>query len=625
MFITTSHVYLYPLIPLNNLNRQDKIAKEDVSINLISQLITSEVVRKNKDTGLTEDQVNDNLYASQVIADESKNANDALFGGIKCRVKVAGSERQDLNGRMGTLRYWDANEKKFCVGLDTKKAKDYEEHFLSPENVEPIGSVPRTDKNKSDMQSYHVDMTNDFLSQEGDLSGIGCQFTIDKATIASIRSAESIPVGLAAFSLEQNKKEKALRKKEAKERREAQQEEKRMEEEDRKRRAEKRKAKKENERRKEKARQESMSKQAAKNARSWRMMEDERERLSRKQQEKQLKQQYEEKKREWEEKMKKEKAKWLKMNIERLKNHESEYLREVATEFFDEHGEEWEDARDFKRKFDEFIKSKHQELKQDDTEKRNKEAAEILGMNILVCLQTMTYTTVWLTLCLLCFFIGVDPNADARTITVAYRKLALKYREYPVERSFVFWYHSRLTPSFSLYPDPDKWRADSSHGLSKKDAEAKFKVIQNAADDLMAKFDEDNEEDEEESRSSQPSYHSSQAGSYDNDFEQYEDEEKKDEEDMEDDFDEFEYESDDNDEDSIDGYFNSQFPDMPSYEEFQNFENMMHNRRGHGARVKVTKGMGRYMSAEFEMRMKESMAAGADDEDFEGGLGCVVS
>jgi len=382
-------MYLFLLIPLNKLNRQDKIAKEDDSINLISQLITSEVVRKNKDTGLTEDQVNDNLYASQVIADESKNANDALFGGIKCRVKVAGSERQDLNGRMGTLRYWDANEKKFCVGLDTKKAKDCEEHFLSPENVEPIGSIPRTDKNKSDMQSYHVDMTNDFLSQEGDLSCIGCQFTIDKATIASIRSAESIPVGLAAFSLEQNKKEKALRKKEAKERRQAQEEEKRMEEEDRKRRAEKRKAKKENERRKEKARQESMSKlQAAKNAKMERMMEEERERHARKHEKEEkryLREQYEEKKKEWEEKMKKAKATYVKETIERLKKdgEESDFFREILAEFLDEYGEEWEEPSDFHRKLEEFLKSKDKDLKQDETEKRIKEAAEILGKNIL--------------------------------------------------------------------------------------------------------------------------------------------------------------------------------------------------------------------------------------------------
>jgi len=160
--------------------------------------------------------------------------------------------------------------------------------------------------------------------------------------------------------------------------------------------------------------------------------------------------------------------------------------------------------------------------------------------------------------------------------------------------------------------------------LSKEDAEAKFKIIQNAADDLMAKFDEDDDENEEGSRSSQPSYHSSQADSYDSDFEQ--DEEKKDEQEMEDDFDErFEYESDDDDEDKIGRHFNNCFPDMPSFDEFQNFHNMMGS-RGRGSRVKVTKGMERYMSAEMRMKMEERMGMnGDDDEDFDGGISCVVS
>jgi len=146
--------------------------------------------------------------------------------------------------------------------------------------------------------------------------------------------------------------------------------------------------------------------------------------------------------------------------------------------------------------------------------------------------------------------------------------------------------------------------------LSKEDAEAKFKDIQNAADDLMAKFDED---DEEGSRSSQPSYHSSQADSYENDFEQDEDEEKKDEE-VQDEFEDFEIESDDDDEDSIDGHFNMRFPDMPSFDEFQNIHNMMGSR---GGRVKVPKGLDNWIQAKTRMEMKERMA-NADDEDFEG-------
>ena len=168
---------------------------------------------------------------------------------------------------------------------------------------------------------------------------------------------------------------------------------------------------------------------------------------------------------------------------------------------------------------------------------------------------------------------------------------------------------SRLTPSFSLYPDPDKWRADSSHGLSKEDAEAKFKIIQNAADDLLSKFDE---EDEEASYSSE---HSGQADTYEDDFEQYEDEEKKD--DFEE-FDEFHYERNAGKEDKYDRHFNNLFPDMPSFDEFQS----VLGSRGRGGRVKVTEGFVRWMAAKNAYERRD---ADDDDEDMEGGLGCVVS
>ena len=49
--------------------------------------------------------------------------------------------------------------------------------------------------------------------------------------------------------------------------------------------------------------------------------------------------------------------------------------------------------------------------------------------------------------------------------------------------------------------------------MSKEEAEEKFKVIQNAADHLLAKFDEENEEE------------TSQSGSYDDDFEPESDDE----------------------------------------------------------------------------------------------------
>ena len=94
-----------------------------------------------------------------------------------------------------------------------------------------------------------------------------------------------------------------------------------------------------------------------------------------------MREQYEEKKKVWEEKMKKAKATYVKETIERLKKdgEESDSFREILAEFLDKYGEEWEEPSDFHRKLDEFLKSKNKELKQDDTEKRNKEAAEILG------------------------------------------------------------------------------------------------------------------------------------------------------------------------------------------------------------------------------------------------------
>jgi curved DNA-binding protein CbpA len=42
----------------------------------------------------------------------------------------------------------------------------------------------------------------------------------------------------------------------------------------------------------------------------------------------------------------------------------------------------------------------------------------------------------------------------------------------------------------ALQYHPDKWSADSDHGMSKEEAEEHFKKIQNAYDHLMTKFDD---------------------------------------------------------------------------------------------------------------------------------------
>ena len=52
---------------------------------------------------------------------------------------------------------------------------------------------------------------------------------------------------------------------------------------------------------------------------------------------------------------------------------------------------------------------------------------------------------------------------------------------------------SPITPDrrLAVQYHPDKWRQDSEHGMTKDDAEEKFKEIQSAYDHLMANFDED--------------------------------------------------------------------------------------------------------------------------------------
>jgi hypothetical protein len=61
--------------------------------------------------------------------------------------------------------------------------------------------------------------------------------------------------------------------------------------------------------------------------------------------------------------------------------------------------------------------------------------------------------------------LGVSHDVDRRTLVKTYRKLALQFH-------------------------PEKWSADSDHGMSKDEAEEHFKKIQNSYDHLMTKFDD---------------------------------------------------------------------------------------------------------------------------------------
>ena len=81
------------------------------------------------------------------------------------------------------------------------------------------------------------------------------------------------------------------------------------------------------------------------------------------------------------------------------------------------------------------------------------------------------------------------------------------------------------TSGSSYCTDPDKWRADSEHGLSKEDAQEHFKKILNAYDYLMSRLlGEDDDEDE----------NSADVGDYEDDY-HYEDSDDCDEDDYHDD------------------------------------------------------------------------------------------
>ena len=50
--------------------------------------------------------------------------------------------------------------------------------------------------------------------------------------------------------------------------------------------------------------------------------------------------------------------------------------------------------------------------------------------------------------------------------------------------------HLFVVDSHSVISDPDKWKHNSEHGMSRKEAENRFKFIQSAYDHLMSNFDD---------------------------------------------------------------------------------------------------------------------------------------
>lgn len=396
----------------------ERIAKENDYIDLIQKLLVAEFLRqsKNKAMGLTADRVLSDSHTSELIAKECREAYSIIFGGCKCRVVVAGSETKDMNGRQGTLRYWDKEKEKYCVGLDTKKAPDSDLQFLIPAILDILtSSRPLKGDKKTSATSYDVD-ASDFMSYGG--VSLGFSFPLQKYHINALGSAESTKIGLADFCESRDEEERQQKIEE--------EAEKKREEEDRHRRAARR----------------------AKENTAWEQRKD---------QMRKDKEEYEEMKKEWakerhenggskfdyeddeDEVCQCPRCRWRRFGDSRFGDR---FSSSGGAFFFNIGGIPFRvrfDSYDSDEDscFDEEFDERWEDQLAEEKEEENRKQARILG---------------------------VMSNADGRTIKLAYRKKALQFH-------------------------PDKWKSDSDHGMTRKEAENQFKFIQSAYDHLMSNFD----------------------------------------------------------------------------------------------------------------------------------------
>ena len=410
---------------------EKKLKSEENKCNLIADMIRTELNRVNKGADISEEE----------IIEKSSEAQEALYGSSikKCRVVVVGLDRKDLNGRKGSIRHWDGNKAQFCVGLDTKKSRDCDVHFMKPENLDVDTSSSQA-ANKKDKLA-----TNCAVS-------IGCattpltgyQFTLEKSDVTKIESAHSRCTGLEEFKKDRDALSARLMQEQEEQRKEEERLE-REEEEDRKRRAElraKKMAEKELKKEEMRQRREKTLKMKQERAQMEYEMEYERARAK-----------------------KIERMKQMQEQIHRMMMvAELSILYETIFAKWAGEGGRVEKFDDFKKKFKELIFEKYLDDEDDKSGMLEEVLEEIfaeMDEDFMEYLregsveEDMEHAQV----------LGVSHDVDRRTLVKTYRKLALQYH-------------------------PDKWSADSDHGMSKEEAEEHFKKIQNAYDHLMTKFDD---------------------------------------------------------------------------------------------------------------------------------------
>ncbi len=417
----------------------DKVNREEEKCNTISDLIGTEFRRVNKGAVINEE-------TQKVIVEKSREAHDALYGSnIKCRVEVVGLDKKDFNGRKGNIRHWDENKGQFCVGLDTKKSRDCDFHFFKPENLDVVTSAQSAGKKDGKLATNFIVSITGVTTQGGD--DIGCQFSLEKSDIIKLESAQSRSKGLQEFLEERDALADRLMKEQEEQRKEEERLEK-EEEEDRKRRAELRaKMRAEKELKKEEQRQ---------------------------RREKAFKKRQERAQMEWERKQAEAKMKAAEMMSEIQMTLQKAMLTQKFGRMYESYFRMWaddggslEDFEDFKEEFKERVVDVFVDIDDDDLffelgvddileeifNETDEKFKEVLVKDRLE--ENKKHAEI----------LGVSHDVDKRTLQKTYRKLALQYH-------------------------PDKWSAESAHGMSKEEAEEHFKNIRNSYDHLMANFDE---------------------------------------------------------------------------------------------------------------------------------------
>ena len=125
--------------------RSDEVAREQKYAKLIGKLCIAEFIRRNpqlaKANILTIEKVEHDKDVHAKLLPKAREAYRVLFQDeVKTRFVVAGLN-ENLNGRTGTILYWDEAKMKYCVGLDTKRTKGHQrqqqEIFLEPCYMDP--------------------------------------------------------------------------------------------------------------------------------------------------------------------------------------------------------------------------------------------------------------------------------------------------------------------------------------------------------------------------------------------------------------------------------------------------------------------------------------------------------